>query len=98
MQSDDGLVGGASSLASSSDGVAVNKADALRQLATSNGEGGLVAQLTSNPFFTAVSIAKSRHTTGTEFCRASVLPLSAQRQRLDDEVYNKEPSSCAVDS
>jgi hypothetical protein len=58
MHSDDGLVKGASSLASSPDGVTVNKADAFRQLATSNtGDGGLIAQLTSNPFFTAVGVS-----------------------------------------
>lgn len=61
MQGDNGPVTVASNASSSPsvpvvNDVAQQKVDLARQLtaATNNAEGGLIAQLTSNPFFTAV--------------------------------------------
>jgi hypothetical protein len=60
MQSDNGLVKVASNPTSVppglNDGGAAQKADLLRQFASSgnSGDGGLIAQLSNNPFFTAV--------------------------------------------
>lgn len=63
MQSDNGVVTVASNSAATPTGVnpaaAPPKAELLRQFAAGSNasDGGLVAQLTSNPFFTAVSLA-----------------------------------------
>lgn len=61
MQGDNGLVPVSSNAALSPSAPVVNdvaqqKLDLARQLttATNNAEGGLIAQLTGNPFFTAV--------------------------------------------
>ncbi len=70
MQGDNGVVTvAANSTTSSASGlndVAAQKADLVRQFATASnttdGGGGLIAQLSTNPFFTAVCIYySSRH-------------------------------------
>ena len=56
MQRDDGVVNVASNSPAFPD-VPTQKVDLIRQLASNGntGDGGLIAQLANNPFFTAVS-------------------------------------------